>query len=1080
MEAPQRMARRRTVRRDSGPSPYSPLMTRPLLSALTGLAVFLPFAHSQQFADKIQISQSLADPRSPEAADIDGDGDQDLLLASFPEAKVLWVENAGGTGAGPLHEISSDPDLVTPEIVRSADLDGDGDMDVVVAGSGKIFFSEKSVLYWFENQGDGSFGPAQLIQSGSNNSRQVALADMDNDGDVDILSDVIGIRCFLNDGQGQFTEAPTFDSQQGSPAAIVPTDIDGDGLLDIVIPKNGTTNTFGTIEWGRLFWYRNEGGGAFGDGTKLVDSTPITTSAAADLDSDGDVDLLVSRGAGDPWTPGGITWLRNLGSGDFDPGTGPQQPLIGVWSIPFDSSVTAASLDPVDVNADGHVDLLCANRNQSTVTLYTNPGDGSVLFGSPTILTSTALEPWYVLGADLNGDQLPDVVTASFGDDQASTLINQGSGLFSGETQLYTTAAEAQEAVPADMDGDGDLDVLFCSFGDNKVGWRENLGGGALGDQQIITTALLGATSVQAYDFDLDGDLDVLATGSDVDTVAWIANLGSGQLWGSVQVINADAESAEKARAMDMDGDGDLDVYSLSAELPNGTFFTIGGKMSWYENLGLGSGAFGPEQFIFTGFNNLSDGELADIDGDGDLDAVAYSSVPSEVFWAENLGSGVFASTAVIPTDGTTVLDLDVADMDGDGVPDLLLGVANADEVAVWLRNLGNATFAPAESIATSGPDFDSAISLAARDLTGDGDLDVVLADLSDQTVAWVQNLGLGNFAPAVLLSSEINQPRFVATGDLSGNGNPDVLVTSLIEGLSWFPNLGTPTGAQFLALSQSAGPQVGSNSVDIFVTGFSLGSAALQFGTSSMPVTIQAGGKITIAIPEATAAGPVDLTLTQGNTVASLPAGYTYLAPTLGNSSPGAVAWYESETFSLSATNLQPGLPASVTIGDLVTVPAVVTSPTQATFELPADQLPESLSYDLTLTQGSVVAELEDALAVFPRLNVFLTGSVTQGAQASINVISSNTGLAYVLSAASTTPTPVAFTEIHGILRLDLASVSILATGPTPGFPLPTTTIPPGLIAPGTQVALQGLVAEVTPQGTLLGFTQALTVTLQ
>jgi hypothetical protein len=147
-----------------------------LLLALAGPA----HAEEVPFGGQQVISTQVDGPRSIAAADLDGDGDADLVVASSNDSTIAWLENTGGAFGSP-QEITQLASL--PYSVAAADVDGDGDLDVL---SGSALDDE---IAWYENtDGAGSFGSQQLISTLADQAQDVAGADLDRDGDVDVLS----------------------------------------------------------------------------------------------------------------------------------------------------------------------------------------------------------------------------------------------------------------------------------------------------------------------------------------------------------------------------------------------------------------------------------------------------------------------------------------------------------------------------------------------------------------------------------------------------------------------------------------------------------------------------------------------------------------------------------------------------------------------------------------------------------------------------------------------------------------------------------------------------------------------------
>src|SRR5690606_22232669 len=136
-------------------------------------------------------------------ADLDNDGDMDVLSASYFDNKIAWYENMDGLGAfGPQQVLTND--ALSTRDVYAADLDGDGDMDVIAAST-----ADDRVI-WFENlDGLGNFGPLKVINSNANGVISIRAADIDGDGDKDVIAAIFGdgkISWYENmDGLGSFS-----------------------------------------------------------------------------------------------------------------------------------------------------------------------------------------------------------------------------------------------------------------------------------------------------------------------------------------------------------------------------------------------------------------------------------------------------------------------------------------------------------------------------------------------------------------------------------------------------------------------------------------------------------------------------------------------------------------------------------------------------------------------------------------------------------------------------------------------------------------------------------------------------------
>src|SRR4029450_5960850 len=121
-----------------------------------------------------------------------------------------------------------------------------------------------------------------------------------------------------------------------------------------------------------------------------------------------------------------------------------------------------------------------------------------------------------------------------------------------------------------------DMDVLSATTFEDKIAWHENAAGdGTLWTLHTISLAADAAFSVAAADVDGDGDMDALSASANDDTVAWFENTaGNGTAW-ATHLISTAADGARSVFAADMDGDGDVDALSASRE---------DDTVAWYEN----------------------------------------------------------------------------------------------------------------------------------------------------------------------------------------------------------------------------------------------------------------------------------------------------------------------------------------------------------------------------------------------------------------------------------------------------------------------------------------------------------------
>ncbi|MEO2191926.1 MAG: FG-GAP-like repeat-containing protein, partial [bacterium] len=190
------------------------------------------------------------------AADIDGDGDMDVLSASNEDDKITWYENDGvADPTFTTHIITRDGN--GPSSVYAADIDGDGEMDVLSASN------NDDKITWHRN--DGAADPTfttHIITTGADDARGVYAADMDGDGDLDVLSasyadDKIAWYENLGASAAGFWPTSLPSSQRvghvittgaNGASGVYAADIDGDGNLDVLSASNLDD---------KIAWYEN-------------------------------------------------------------------------------------------------------------------------------------------------------------------------------------------------------------------------------------------------------------------------------------------------------------------------------------------------------------------------------------------------------------------------------------------------------------------------------------------------------------------------------------------------------------------------------------------------------------------------------------------------------------------------------------------------------------------------------------------------------------------------------------------------------------------------------------------------------
>jgi len=786
------------------------------------------------------ITTSADVARSVFAADIDGDGNMDVLSASSGDDTIDWYKNNGAGSFSAQNDISTSADGAWA--VYAADIDGDGNMDVLSASS------EDDKVIWYENvAGTGStwivFDITALTGTTADYATSVFAADIDGDGDMDVLSSSAEdkkIAWYKNTtGDGSAWTANSITTSADGAWSVYAADIDGDGDMDVLSASRNDD---------KVAWYENTNGdGSAWTARNISTSADGATSVhAADVDGDGDMDVISASHLDDT-----IAWYENKGGSPIS-WTAHTLSTTADWAI----SVHAA-----DVDGDGDLDVMSASAVDHTITWYENITiHRSALFPTEANIATNADGATAVYAADVDGDGDLDVLSASEADDTIAWYANDGSWT---ATNITTTADGARSVFAGDVDGDGDLDALSASFEDDKVAWYENTNGdGSAWTAHNITTSADGARYIYAVDMDSDGDLDVLSASETDDTVAWYENAG---VAASVKIdcTNANSDITYTARAEGASGnsisityvdplandqtlsvttsgrditvnlatDSGGNITSTATEVASAvTSNAIASKLVSVAVEGDGSGvveakaktnlASGADAdgLTWTGhtISNSAVGatsvHAADIDGDGDLDALSFSYSDDNIAWYENTaGDGSAWTEHTITTVSIGTESIYAADIDGDGDLDVL-SASETDDTIAWYENKGGSPISwTTHNITTSA---DGAQSVYAADVDGDGDLDVLSASETDDTIAWYENTeGDGSEWTPHNITTAADGAISVFSADIDGDEDIDVISASSLDNtIAWYEN----QGGQFaLATTDTAPTTIVHNGTD-------------------------------------------------------------------------------------------------------------------------------------------------------------------------------------------------------------------------------------------------------------------------
>ncbi len=452
---------------------------------------------------------------------------------------------------------------------------------------------------------------------------------------------------------------------------------------------------------------------------------------------------------------------------------------------------------------------------------------------------------------------------------QFTGAATSGTATFKAANNETQTAEYRYAGAVADLNGDGNLDLVQPNSGADPttagptsgVNIRLGNGTGQLAAPTANATVSTGASpdNVTLGDIDGDGDVDMLVSngGNGPYPISVFKNDGNAVF---TPAANGTINSGGFNRSMtlgDIDGDGDLDLVTTNGDYlyvfgnnGSGTFT----QLVNYTN----SASFQP---VYNAVENVT---LADVDNDGDLDALATLRNAGVVGVRLNNGAGTFSGSTNVQV-GTYARALAVADVDGDGDLDFVTANNNATTPLSLRLNDGSGNFtAPATEPALPVNSYGYSVRLG--DLDGDGDADIAVT--ASNTYALLNN-GAGTFArPANggVIATDLSN---LWLADFNNDGALDVAGMDYTF-IKTYLNRQAPAITSFAATSGPVGAQVvvtGANFADASSVKFN-GVAATSFTVNSatqITVTVPAGattGAISVATPAGTATSAQSFTV--------------------------------------------------------------------------------------------------------------------------------------------------------------------------------------------------------------------------
>jgi hypothetical protein len=721
-------------------------------------------------------------------ADYDNDGDLDMAVVGEPTGLIFGLRVYRNEGGFQFTSLDIGSGWFRQGHIAWADIDSDGDMDLALTGMDN---NRIPLTIIYRNDGGDQFTDIGTALPAVRDA-DMDWADVDADGDVDLIlcgdtGDGFAARIYLNDGTGALTDIKTI---------LVPVrlgtvawgDADNDGRLDLALAGDGGSTP-------QLRIYKNQmqaGNTAPFPPTELrVDGLRLSWAQARDSESAPETLTYNLRIGTEPGTDNVFAGMADPATGaPLVPGQGNRRratfclpgglpPGILYWSVQtVDTGRLASPWSP-----ELSFTLLGISGVVSTpdraplagVLLQADTGGASAVTDAQGAYSMGVPTGW-------SGTVTPSRTNTTFSPRErlyAALTENISGQDYLGRPWFVETDVPIPQMLYGtcawgDYDGDGHLDLALAGYSFSRSSYvtqlLHNLGGGQFEDSGLQMSAVRSAALAWA-DPDNDGDLDLFVAGqlqSGSRDTRYFANLGGGAFQGiklPLPDFNGDAKWA------DYDNDGDLDLAIT------GYGDTTGALSRVYRNdqeQGIPDAGAGLMQLSSSMCN------WEDIDNDGDLDlAITGYNSSSRTYVTRayrNDGNDTFTNVGgTLP--GINDTPLAWADIDADGQAELCIGTH------VFQKNPDD-TFTEKQ---TGLPKVTLDAGVAWGDLDNDGDVDVVFSGYVSAAVASgiYLNRGDGTFVDGRADLPAVRDTRAVL-GDMDGDGDLDLILTGQIN-YTWF-----------------------------------------------------------------------------------------------------------------------------------------------------------------------------------------------------------------------------------------------------------------------------------------------------
>ena len=675
--------------------------------------------------------------------DVNNNNQSDLVVANYGLNNVLvlmdyFVEpSTRQTNYGTLEDTGT-------VSLAIGDFNNDSFLDIVYNAEG-IFF----ILNGF---GNGSFNGHAMYSIGSTSiSQYMCVGDLNNDNHTDIISAnrMDGYAdIFIGYGNGSFDAMMSYSTGIGSkPQWVALGDVNNDNVLDVISANTGS-HSIGIL--------LGNGDGSFA--TVLIFSThndtPPHSVVVGNTNNDNHLDLVVVDKLG--W----VTIYLGFGNGSFIFWNEYAVNTEGYYII---------SAAHADFNSDNRLDIVVANTFFNNIGVLLGYGNGT--FTAPKLYsTGSASQPYYVIVADFNNDNLSDIAATNHGNDEIVILYGDGNGNFEIK-RTYSTGfgSKPYGIIAADFNNDKNLEIAVTLWGIGKLAVLIEYEAAKFVNHALYPTgSALHSVSIATADFNNDNRTDAVVVNSGTDNLHVLFGSNNGTFATNMTYAISTNSQPQYVITCDINKDNCLDIVTVNSKANSISVI-----------LGYGNSTFAKQMIYSTGTDSYPSAVVAaDMNNDHRLDLVVANERTDEIgiFYAFEYTS-FHDQVTYQSTNDRYPCKLVVNDFNNDYYLDVAVLFYGSDSFGIAF-GYGNGSFTDIRRYST---ETDSQpFGIATEDFNKDSCFDIIVANTNNDRISVFLGYGNGSFAPMMAYSTGYQStPVDIAIGDCNNDLRLDIIVVN-------------------------------------------------------------------------------------------------------------------------------------------------------------------------------------------------------------------------------------------------------------------------------------------------------------